>query len=202
MEFLIDMVVYGLWITLLCLASFVLVVFGFGDGNLGSNCNESYSEQCELVFRARATTFACLTWFALFLAWEMIDMRRSFFRMQPDSKNYFTQWAIDIWRNKFLFWAVVAGFVTLFPLIYIPVLNTVVFKHAPIDWEWGIVFIAAGLFFVGAETWKWCKRIYFRRKARSQHGNIDKNMDIEDRVFGQYYSIGIDSQESSIKEKA
>ncbi|KAH8727041.1 sodium P-type ATPase-like protein [Phaeosphaeriaceae sp. PMI808] len=188
MEFLVDMVVYGLWITLLCLSSFVLVVFGFGDGELGEGCNERYNESCELVFRARATTFACLTWFALFLAWEMIDMRRSFFRMQPDSKRYFTQWAIDVWRNQFLFWAIVAGFVTLFPLIYIPVLNTVVFKHAPIDWEWGIVFIASGIFFAGVETWKWCKRIYFRRKARKTTGKVDKNMDIEDRAFGRYYS--------------
>lgn len=188
MEFLIDMVVYGLWITLLCLSSFVLVVYGFGGGSLGEGCNESYSESCELVFRARATTFACLTWFALFLAWEMIDMRRSFFRMQPSSKRYFTQWAIDVWRNQFLFCAVIAGFVTLFPLIYIPTLNTVVFKHAPIDWEWGIVFVAAGLFFAGVETWKWCKRIYFRRQARKQTGKIDKNMDVEDRVFGRYYT--------------
>jgi hypothetical protein len=61
MEFLIDMIVYGLWITLLCLANFVLVVFGFGDGDLGTGCNETYSESCELVFRARATTFSCLT---------------------------------------------------------------------------------------------------------------------------------------------
>jgi hypothetical protein len=60
MEFLVDMVVYGLWITLLCLSSFVLVVFGFGNGELGSGCNETYSASCELVFRARATTFACL----------------------------------------------------------------------------------------------------------------------------------------------
>lgn len=188
MEFLIDMVVYGLWITLLCLSSFVLVVFGFGDGELGSGCNETYSESCELVFRARATAFACLTWFALFLAWEMIDMRRSFFRMQPDSKRYFTQWMFDIWRNQFLFWAIFVGFITLFPLIYIPVLNTVVFKHAPISWEWGIVFIAAIIFFAGVETWKWCKRIYFRRQARKVTSKIDKNMDIEDRVFGRYYS--------------
>ncbi|KAH5557727.1 hypothetical protein HBI26_211520 [Parastagonospora nodorum] len=201
MEFLVDMVVYGLWITLLCLASFVLVVFGFGDGELGEGCNERYSDSCELVFRARATTFACLTWFALFLAWEMIDMRRSFFRMQPNSKRYFTQWAIDIWRNQFLFWAVVAGFVTLFPLIYIPVLNTVVFKHAPIDWEWGIVFVAAGLFFAGAETWKWCKRIYFRRQARSQTGKVDKNMDIEDRIFGRYYSTESAASQDGMQEK-
>jgi Na+-exporting ATPase len=202
MEFLVDMVVYGLWITLLCLSSFVLVVFGFGDGELGEGCNERYSDSCELVFRARPTTFACLTWFALFLAWEMIDTRRSFFRMQPDSKRYFTQWAIDVWRNQFLFWAVVAGFVTLFPLIYIPVLNTVVFKHAPIDWEWGIVFVSAGLFFVGVETWKWCKRIYFRRQARKQVGKVDKNMDIEDRIFGRYYSSDSVASQKEMNEKA
>jgi magnesium-transporting ATPase (P-type) len=201
MEFMIDMIVYGLWITALCLASFTLVVFGFGDGNLGVGCNESYSESCELVFRARATTFACLTWFALFLAWEMIDMRRSFFRMQPDSKRYFTQWMIDVWRNQFLFWAIVAGFVTLFPLIYIPVINTVVFKHAPIDWEWGIVFISAGLFFAGVEAWKWCKRIYFRRKSSGQLGADHKNMEIEDRVFGRYYTSDSAMTNESTKEK-
>jgi Na+-exporting ATPase len=193
MEFLVDMVVYGLWITLLCLASFVLVVFGFGDGELGSGCNETYSEQCELVFRARACTFACLTWFALFLAWEMIDMRRSFFRMQPGSKRYFTQWIIDVWRNQFLFWAIIVGFVLLFPLIYIPVLNTVVFKHAPITWEWGIVFIETGIFFAGIEFWKWCKRVYFRRQAvKKGTGVVDKNVEIEDRVFGRYYSQDTD----------
>ncbi|KAH7112545.1 sodium P-type ATPase-like protein [Dendryphion nanum] len=203
LEFLIDMVVYGLWITLLCLSSFVLVVYGFGNGELGEGCNEHYSESCELVFRARATTFACLTWFALFLAWEMIDMRRSFFRMQPNSKRYVTQWAIDVWRNQFLFWAIVAGFVTLFPLIYIPTLNTVVFKHAPIDWEWGIVFVAAGIFFAGVESWKWCKRIYFRRKARGEIGLVDRNMDVEDRAFSRYYSMESDvtGKETRVSEK-
>merc|ERR1712058_150912 len=135
-EVMIDMLVYGLWMAALCLSAFSLVLFGFGDGNLGSGCNDSYSEQCDTVFRARATTFVCLTWFALFLAWEMVNMRRSFFRMQPKSTKYFTQWAIDVWRNKFLFWAVIAGFVTIFPTLYIPVINHKVFKHTGISWEW------------------------------------------------------------------
>lgn len=37
-ELIVDMVVYGIWMSILCLASFVLVVFGFGDGNLGKFC--------------------------------------------------------------------------------------------------------------------------------------------------------------------
>jgi P-type Na+/K+ transporter len=122
----------------------------------------------------------------------MINMRRSFFRMQPKSKRYFTQWMHDVWRNSFLFWAIVAGFVTMFPIIYIPGLNTVVFKHAPISWEWGIVFIAAVVFFMGIEFWKWLKRVYFRRQARKVSGNV---ADLETRVFGRYYNMGTGSQD-------
>merc|ERR1712000_745789 len=78
----------------------------------------------------------------------MLDMRRSFFRMQPGSKRYFTQWMVDVWRNQFLFWAIIAGFVTIFPTLYIPVINHDVFKHTGISWEWGIVFVEALLFFL------------------------------------------------------
>ncbi|GKT51830.1 sodium transport ATPase 5 [Colletotrichum spaethianum] len=199
-EFLTDMVFYGLWITLLCLASFTLVIYGFGNGELGEKCNETYSPSCDLVFRARATTFACLTWFALFLAWEMIDTRRSFFRMQPGSKRYLTQWVVDVWRNQFLFWAIMFGFVTLFPLIYIPVLNTSVFKHTPISWEWAIVFIAAGLFFAGVEAWKFGKRVYFRRQDSKRLGKSWKETDIEDRVFGRYLN-GSSSEDGTADER-
>ncbi|KAK3367805.1 hypothetical protein B0H63DRAFT_86425 [Podospora didyma] len=201
-EFLIDMVVYGVWIAVLCLASFVLRVYGFDDGSLGINCNDAYSKECDTVFRARATTFACLTWFALFLAWELVDLRRSFFsvREQPAGSsaiNYLKQWMADVFRNKFLFWSIVGGFVTLFPTIYIPVINRAVFKHTAITWEWGIVFIAAGLFFVGIETWKGAKRVYFRRVARTTTGRQWKDMDIEERVFGDYLSGGSGFESSS-----
>ncbi|KAL1649268.1 P-type ATPase [Diplodia intermedia] len=192
-EVLLDIVVYGFWISALCLGAFVLVVYGFGDGNLGQNCNNSYSSSCDTVFRARATTFACLTWFALFLAWEMVDMRRSFFRMQPNSKRYATQWAHDVWRNKFLFWSIMTGFVTVIPTMYIPVINHEVFRHTGISWEWGLVFVATTLFFAGVEAWKWAKRIFFRRmdaKARKTglplSQQTTQDCDPEARLFGQY----------------
>ena len=185
-EVMVDMLVYGLWMATLCLASFSLVLFGFGNGELGSNCNDSYSAECDTVFRARATTFVCLTWFALFLAWEMVNMRRSFFRMQPKSKKYFTQWMYDVWRNQFLFWAIIAGFVTIFPTLYIPEINHVVFKHEGITWEWGIVFVEAILFFGGVETWKWAKRIYFRKRTVKDGGKGD---DVESKVFRQYMNL-------------
>lgn len=40
------------------------------------------------------------------------------------------------------------------------------------------------------ETSKWCKRIYLRRNARKTIGKVDKNRDVDDRVFGRYYSDG------------
>lgn len=193
MEVMVDMLVYGLWMATLCLTSFSIVLFGFGDGNLGSGCNDSYSLECSTVFRARATTFVCLTWFALLLAWEMINMRRSFFRMQPKSKKYFTQWMHDVWRNKFLFWAIIAGFVTIFPTLYIPVINHVVFKHEGISWEWGIVFTEAFLFFAGIEAWKWVKRIYFRKRA----GKEGKAEDLESMVFSKYVRQDSPSEEQT-----
>ncbi|KAL4781329.1 hypothetical protein BJX76DRAFT_350269 [Aspergillus varians] len=164
-EIIIDTIVYGIWMAALCLTAFCMVLYVWGNGDLASGCNANYSERCDTVFRARATTFVCMTWFALFLAWEMINMRRSFFRMQPGSKKYFTQWMHDVWRNKFLFCGIMLGFVTTFPALYIPVINDVVFKHTGISWEWGVVIVEAFLFLAGVEFWKWCKRIYFRRES-------------------------------------
>ncbi|KAJ5623025.1 hypothetical protein N7490_011630 [Penicillium lividum] len=169
-EIIIDTLVYGVWMAALCLSAFALVMFRWGDGNLGEGCNTQYNDpskpySCDTVFRARATTFTCMTWFALFLAWEMLDLRRSFFCMQPDSKRYFTQWMHDVWRNQFLFYGIITGFVLAFPILYIPVINHSVFKHTAISWEWGIVFVETVLFFLGIEAWKWCKRVYFRRQA-------------------------------------
>lgn len=165
---------YGIWIAALCLASFSLVLFGWGEGNLARGCNSRYTSECSTVYRARATTFVCMTWFALLLAWEMMNMRRSFFDMHPPpagssrrtkTKNLTTQWMVDVWRNRFLFFGIMAGFLLTFPILYVPVINDIVFAHTGISWEWGIVFVEALLFLLGVEGWKWCKRIFFRRRA-------------------------------------
>ena len=186
-ELLIDTVVYGLWMSALCLSSFSLVVYGFGDGSLGTNCNNAYSAECDQVFRARATTFVSMVWFSLFLAWELMNFRRSFFRMQPKSKRYFTQWMIDVWENKFLFWSIMFGFVSIFALLYIPVINHNVFLHTGISWEWGIVLVQAVLFFMGIEAYKWGKRFSIRMKAKKEGGG--KARRLSSVVFDAYAGI-------------
>ncbi|GJN93612.1 hypothetical protein Rhopal_006669-T1 [Rhodotorula paludigena] len=175
-EILLDILVYGIIGAAVDIAVFVIIVFGFGDGNLGTDSNNNINGDpgSRLVFRARSATFSTMVFVLLFLAFEVMDLRRSFFRMQrAGHENYpYTQWAHDVWGNKFLFFSVIGGFLITFPLIYIPVINDEVFKHAPISWEWACSFIATLVFLAGVEGWKYLKRAYFRRR-HAQHPEED-----------------------------
>jgi Na+-exporting ATPase len=73
------------------------------------------------------------------LAWEVLNIRKSFFNMHPESGNpWYKQIIADSWTSKLLFWTIILGYISMFPLIYIPVLNKTAFRHGPISWEWGL----------------------------------------------------------------
>jgi Na+-exporting ATPase len=167
---LIDMAVYGVWMGGLCLMAFSLVVFGVGEGNLGTNCNETYSPSCDTVFRARATIFALLTWTLLLFAWECKHFERSLFRLNPGDPSGVRPIIRNIYANKFLFWAIIIAFFSVFPVIYIPVVNQTVFKHKAIGWEWAVVVCGLILFLMGVETWKYGKRCMMRRNNMGKFG--------------------------------
>lgn len=156
-ELITDMLVYGTIMGVCCLSTFVFIVFGPGPDGLGYDCNKTYGSTCDIVFRARAAVFAELTWMILISAWEFKSMRRSLFKLDPNSTNPF-QFIHDIWENQFLFWSVVIGALSVFPAVYIPGLNTSVFKHAGITWEWAPAFICVIVFVSGMEMWKFVKR--------------------------------------------
>lgn len=161
-QILVDMLVYGLIMGTCTLMTFVIIIYGVHDGRLGLDCNrayntDTYESSCEPVFRARAAVFAELTWLILISAWEFKNVRRSMFRLEADSTSSFPFFK-DVWENKFLFWSVVIGFCSVFPCVYIPYLNTRVFKMVGITWEWGLSFGAIFVFVLGLEAWKWLKR--------------------------------------------
>lgn len=176
-EVIIDMLVYGVIMAATCMGSFTTVLYGKDAGNLGRQCNDGYSSACHDVFRARSTAFASMTWSALVLAWEVVDMRRSFFRMHPDTDQPCRQFIRDIYDNKFLFWSIVAGFAGAFPVVYIPVINQVVFLHKAISYEWGIAIGFTIAFWIGAEIWKFVKRLYFKGqwRAKDSESDLEKN---------------------------
>ncbi|KAI5793196.1 hypothetical protein EDC01DRAFT_655546 [Geopyxis carbonaria] len=159
-QIIADMIVYGTIMGACTLATFVVIVYGPGEGNLGTDCNSRFSPQCDVVFRARAAVFAQLTWLILVSAWEFKSIRRSMFRLDPyqtDSKFPFFK---DIYENKFLFWAVIIPAIVVVPVIYIPGLNTKVLRHTGITWEWAIAVAGVPIFIIGIEIWKFIKRYY------------------------------------------
>jgi Na+-exporting ATPase len=156
-QVLADMIVYGILMGTCTLLTFVIIIYGVHDGNLGSDCNRRYGDNCDPVFRARATVFAELTWLILVSAWEFKSIRRSLFRLDPYSEKKFPLFH-DLYENRFLFWSVVLGFLSVFPAVYIPGLNTKVFKHTGINWEWGLAFGTLFVYVLGIEAWKGMKR--------------------------------------------
>jgi Na+-exporting ATPase len=156
-QILVDMIVYGVLMGTCTLLTFVALIYGVDGGDLGFDCNRAYSPSCEPVFRARATVFVELTWLILISAWEFKSIRRSMFRLDPCSSRAFPLFH-DVYENKFLFWAVVIGALSVFPAVYIPGLNHKVFKHTGISWEWALAFGVLVVFVLGVEAWKAIKR--------------------------------------------
>lgn len=96
--------------------------------------------------------------------------------MRKDGQWY-NQWFKDTWgKNKFLFICVVGGFFSVFPILYIPGLNDIVFLHTGISWEWGIIFVCTFLFVGGIEAYKWGKRVYYRRTQVDNTKIVDEEM--------------------------
>ncbi|KAH7040948.1 uncharacterized protein B0I36DRAFT_281587 [Microdochium trichocladiopsis] len=160
-EIIMDKMAYGTFMGALCIAAFVSVTYTPTPDplRLGSDCNSGYNETCEVVFRARATTYSVLSFLLLFTAWEVKHFTRSLFNMYPE------RWTgpLSVFKtvycsNRFLFGAVVAGFVITFPVVYLPVVNHIVFKHTAITWEWGVVFACVVVYIALIELWKAGKR--------------------------------------------
>ncbi|KAJ3485057.1 hypothetical protein NLG97_g6902 [Lecanicillium saksenae] len=155
-----DQLMYGTFMGSLCLAAFMLVAYassGSGYHNLPIGCNEEGAHGCDLVFRARATTFATLSFLLLVTAWEVKHFHRSLFAMDERFTGPFAVFK-TVYHNRFLFWSVVAGFAVTFPVIYIPFVNTHVFKHQGLTWEWGVVFGCVAAYIALIEGWKAIKR--------------------------------------------
>ena len=155
-----DQLVYGTCMGSLCLAAFMIVAFasdGSGVQLLPPHCNETGDAACGLVYRARATTFAVLSFLLLVTAWEVKHFHKSLFNMDERWSGPFSIFK-TIYHNRLLFWGVVAGFLITFPVVYIPTVNTLVFKHSSITWEWGVVAGCVVVYIALIESWKAIKR--------------------------------------------
>ena len=176
-ELIRDKFIYGTFMGCLCLASYVAVVFGPGDGDLGFDCNENYNETCGLAYRARGTAYSILTVLLSAMALEAKHLTLGLWNMDPERTGPLAIFH-NIRKNRFLFFAVLAGMVTPFAIIYIPVINQIVFRHHPLTWEWGLVFASLVCFVGLVESWKAVKR----RWLKSSRSYIDMRKSEESSI--------------------
>ncbi|KAF8639443.1 hypothetical protein AX16_010298 [Volvariella volvacea WC 439] len=155
---IIDTFSYGFVMGATCLLNFVIVVYGYNEGQLGQRCNREATDACSVVFRGRSTVFATLIFQILLYALELKSFDRSLFALTPGRPFY-----KDIWANQLLLWSVFLGMISVVLPIYIPGFNTRVFYQSGIGWEWGLVVGMTVVFIVWCEIWKIIRRPLLRR---------------------------------------
>lgn len=147
-----DILVYGGFIGALALTNWALVIYAFGNGDLATLCNTADNlGPCDTVFRARSAVQMAFTWMILFHAYNCRHLRASLFTTEGGGRGRF-------FENKVMVAAVFVGAVVPIPTLYIPTLNTKIFKQSGLTWEWVMVVITVAVFFVLSEIYKLLKR--------------------------------------------
>lgn len=153
----IDIIFYGFIMGIICLLNFIVVVYGYGGGELGNDCNYEYTDICENVFKARGAVFTALTLMVLLHGFTCRDLHNPIWTWSAWTKRK---------QNYYLIYSFAACFILCIICLYVPVLNTRVFRHKGIDWEWGMVIASCLLYMAITEIWKFFKRILLRRQAK------------------------------------
>ncbi|XP_024402062.1 sodium/potassium exporting P-type ATPase 1-like [Physcomitrium patens] len=151
-ELIADIIIYGTFIGILALTNWVLVIYAFGNGNLATQCNKASNlGPCDTVFRARSAVQMAFTWMILFHAFNCRHLRASLFTTEGGGRSRF-------FSNKLMLEAVFIGAVMPIPTLYIPYLNTDIFKQGGLTWEWVLVAASVVVFFLLSEFYKLLKR--------------------------------------------
>ena len=145
-ELVLDLIFYGLIVAALSFGSYLIVIFGFGNGDFGTHCNTKAGfDSCKLIWRARTTGFAVMYELLLVQAWMCRHQRKSLL------DTFFP-------LNGVLIASFVLGTLFLLPIIYIPWVAKNLYKHGSISWEWAVVAVCILLHLLLGEGWKLWKR--------------------------------------------
>ncbi|TIA99512.1 hypothetical protein E3P96_02904 [Wallemia ichthyophaga] len=139
----LDLSSYGFVSGALCFANYIIVIYARNDGNedVSANCNEgAVNSECEVIYRARAAAYASLLLMLMILAFGCKHTTRSVFKM-------------NLLDNKLLIWSAGLLSLSVFPVIYIPVIKDRVFQVTGIGWEWGMIAATVLIFFGNTELY-------------------------------------------------
>ncbi|KAI7852428.1 potassium/sodium efflux P-type ATPase [Circinella umbellata] len=146
---LCDIFYYGFVVGIIGICNFAAVVYGYGGGDLGEDCNKNYNETCDIVFRARGALFTSACFVILLHSFTCRDLRNPVW--VPSS--------FTCKQNWYLYYGAVFTITLLIITLYVPVLAEIVFKQHPITWEWGMVAASCVAYCILAEIYKFFKRM-------------------------------------------
>lgn len=146
MWWIIDLFSYGFFMAAIAIGNFAVVMWGYFDGDLGIDCNVNLDDSvCNKTGRARGAVFATFLFILLVHAFNCKHPTQSIFRM-------------NLLENRPLLYSVTVLIISVFPVIYIPVINDKVFLLFPIAWEWGMVIASMVVFLSITEIYKLLRR--------------------------------------------
>jgi Na+-exporting ATPase len=173
MWWIIDLFAYGFFMAAIAIGNFAVVMWGYFDGDLGVDCNVDLDDSvCNKTGRARGAVFATFLFILLVHAFNCKHPTQSIFRM-------------NLVENKPLLWSVTILLISVFPVIYIPVINDKVFLLFPIAWEWGMVFASMVVFLGFTELYKLSRRRFAPLKTVDMNSaSPDAALAEEKRIAG------------------
>eukprot|EP00742_Colponemidia_sp_Colp-10_P014910 GILJ01016985.1.p1 GENE.GILJ01016985.1~~GILJ01016985.1.p1 ORF type:complete len:1098 (-),score=124.86 GILJ01016985.1:216-3509(-) len=149
-EVILDLIAYGCVIGALSLTSFTLSLYASGGlHHLHAQCHHPSEEKeagCVALYRARGAGFATLVVLLLINGLNCVDPRQNLWRMFKRRRRIST-----------MLWCCVFGFVILFPMLYVPVINDEVLEHGGFGWEWAMILLVAVLYMIYTCVYKACK---------------------------------------------
>jgi potassium/sodium efflux P-type ATPase len=181
LELITDIFYYGTVMGVLTLAVWSVALYANFRPNLaigltsplGFECNDASNlDVCSYVFRARAASYATLSFMFMIHSYNLRSLKYSIIRSQKYGPGTFG-------KNKVLVWSNVFGFFIVITTLYIPGLNVYAFLHQGISWEWLPVIVSQVLFLGFAEGYKYCKRHYFPKSFFAAEYNPHAEYEME-----------------------
>lgn len=113
---IIDILFYGVMMGLICLVNYAVVIYGYGKGSLGIDCNKSFNQNefrdtCVDVFRARGALFVTMTVLLLLHGHTCRDL------VHPT----WTYKGLTQKQNYYMYYSWLFGFGVMFIVLYVPV---------------------------------------------------------------------------------
>lgn len=155
-EILMDLAVYAIGMTIICMVAYVVPLYTVGNGIGASECDTNYQEgPCYAFYRARASL---LTTF-LFSSIVVMVHVRSYRRIEWDWKGI-----KNTFKSKVIIGTLIFDIVTLVLFMYIPKVAIEGFSMIGMQWEWGMA-VGLNLFYVVfGEVYKLIKRKVMKSK--------------------------------------